>query len=343
MEARGVHIYTPYISPYIFEGKWLIVNDDLMIRQRFQWPRPDAGFVWTKEPAHTLLVEIANAEGEDVTAAPGPFLTISPHTTAVIEDDQILEKTTVFLKFANLEETEESILTFANRYGHLNMFNKDESFGYWQQEIRDMKWLVQVWCWVEAKDESALSEIIRWSDDGHTVFCHEGYRRPLKLEGKYRKLLERPREWENVVVYDFLADKEHETSLLMGGDPSPMFERFKRGDVLLPAMYLVQREINVRMALRIGGGIGPLLAMNEKNELEQYLMPHSLLAALWLQFFRAASGQNRFRRCKWEKCRRWEDVTNKHPNWGLHENCQSAYYTARHREKKRANQSKAGV
>src|SRR5262249_35060082 len=84
----------------------------------------------------------------------------------------------------------------------------------------------------------------------------------------------------------------------------PVLELLTPGDVVLPALFYVQRRINAW----IEGAVSPKLLWDEAGgRMGLKLVPGSLLAALWVQFARAIEGNRHYRECK--ECGRWFEVS----------------------------------
>lgn len=290
-----------------------------------------------------------------------PFLIETPESTAFIRSKVADKEPALFLKFAEVQPTKEGILVFANKYGMLTgghrvdtpmysyLSGKEEppwkhgvatlrkvgdrrvygivpgeALSFWQEEIRDMAWTVQVWEWIENKDISALEKIIYWSEDGQGVHCVRADKDTLSHYTRAR----------DFVVDDIQASKvkppiSYELWPLAAKDfHGEIFARFRPGDRLLPAQYFVQSRINRKLKEHV---TTPRLLVDENNQLKSYLMPENLLAAMWLQFFQAVVGEKRFKRC--EICGRWEDVTDKTKRWSKHSDCANRARVARSRAK----------
>ena len=89
-------------------------------------------------------------------------------------------------------------------------------------------------------------------------------------------------------------------------------------DVVIPAQMVIQKLINKKLSVS-EYPVTPKLLMDKNNNLKQYLVPQNLLSAMWFQFFQAASGERKFKKC--EICHKWEDVTEKRSSWSMHPNC----------------------
>lgn len=274
----------------------------------FVWYVADKGYYWDEDAQ-------AGALGS---AGQPPFLVDHPATSGLIPYSP-LDKPELFLEFAETSPTREGILAFANKYGKLapahdvvtpqpgrgDVLLMADSLSLWLGEIWYMKKTAQLWEWLKAEDLKALRKIISWGRDNKSVEY------TIVPEGEAPG----PRSWGLLAS----PDKKGE-----------VFARFRAGDVLLPAKYLLQVWINKKLQKYPAR---PRLLLNEKNELEGYLMPSSLLSALWLQFYFAAIGKSRYKRCS--ICGLWSDVTNKRATWSKHDECANRDRVARCREKKR--------
>lgn len=343
-------------------------------RDYFLWSRPDAGFVWNNEATTEKSFPKSFKDGKgSVPQIEGPFLIEAPDTTSYRMTNE--HDTTAFKEFAELDGTELSILTFANKYGmlthgeaevttplyngtkkpfrylaHINCDGEfyslpGESLSFWQREIREMKQTHLVWEWMKNNDLKWLRKVIKWSNDGRSVQYILGDEYALERLSKSRSILEvkdikgptkltsadgsnpimvPPEGLEagrytvdnsgNLKKVDFYWRK----GLLAGEDEHPnIFKRFKRGALKLPALYLVQTSINKKLDEL--GTIGPRLLINDSNELEPYLVPDSLLGALWLQFYKAAYGERKYDRCS--VCGFWVDTTENNSDWSMHPGC----------------------
>jgi len=209
-----------------------------------------------------------------------------------------------------------------------------ESLQFWQHEIRDMAWTVWVWEALKEKDIDFLKRVIYWDGD-KAVGCvlvnipKEALRQfedakevqeaahPDNAD-YLRGYLPEPKEVPLSVSFGWLATEYTNQEILY---------RFKPGDLFLPAKYLVQSRINKKLEKYI---TKPRLLLDEKNQLRPYLMPESLLAAMWYQFYLAAVGEKRFKRCS--ICGRWEDVTEKTSAWTKHEACANKERVRKYRQ-----------
>jgi hypothetical protein len=182
-----------------------------------------------------------------------------------------------FLEFANLEPTREEVRGFAARYGLLFSSYRPEALVVvrdtleagstlkeWAAEIADMRVLVDLWLSIKAKNrQRELKKVITWKDNG--------------------------------VRYSIRTPKARWDAWLAtpgSSDAGP----FKKGDVLLPARYALQNEINRRLMAPEMATVPRLIwareFLSEHRERERsriVFTPPNLLTALWLQFARAVA------------------------------------------------------
>lgn len=187
----------------------------------------------------------------------------------------------LFRQFAELEATESAIESFSREYGG-NLFCKQDflsivsdlvvredqtatwgaSMDAWQAAIQEMKALVELWDSIRNRSIAKLRKVIDWSDNG------VGYR----IAGLY----------VNLAATDALL--------------TVPLRRFARNDVLLPAQYALQKEMNRRLedprTLTV-----PRLAWTPDNHQRIIFMPSNLLGALWLQFAQAVTEELQLRAC----------------------------------------------
>lgn len=212
-----------------------------------------------------------------------------PQIYAPLRDERL------FLKFANLKTNSVDIQRFANRYGLLFNRYSDKSavrrpsgvyhtaqlhgtsLRKWKEEIERMSVLVRIWKGIKGARKAELEKVIIWKGK-NTVDYKLG--------------------WSDTL----LASPHFNRALL---------DRFKPLDVVKPAMYLLQAEINKRIAdisnsdhlaivPRLVWCPGPRIDGVAKPDHHQRIIfqPTSLLAAVWLQFARAVTGEYQLQVCE---------------------------------------------
>ncbi len=304
-------------------------NEDknLDLRQSyFIWDRADAGYCWSgvkdkmqKRPSkpYTFKEELEP-----------PYLLPSPDTKSFLTYQPMEDEPALFRKFADTELTKEGILDFANRYGLLareldvrrnerEPWTTTDSFTRWENEIGVMSTFLKVWDAYRNEDKAELRKVIQWVEDSDNPSGFRlRYYRDKELEvASIDKYLDR---------YDIM-------------DATAVKSKMIPGDLFMPALILIQRIINIWLTKN---RIHTRLVMNEELNLEQYLMPENLLAAMWLQFLLNVSGQTDFERC--DICLGWEEVSGKRSDWKYHKDC-AARARARASYEKRKKADKKSV
>lgn len=279
------------------------VAPDLM-QTAFLWPVATCGYHW-----------VDSARCADTDNPAGPVL-VACNAQAPRKLSKPLEDTTLFLDFAALKATAASVAAFANRHGPLTAAKVvlvpsvdgewklcgTDSLSTWASEIHAMARAVDLWENILNKQAGLLRKFIIWAPDSSAV------------EYVYRD--------EHASICHLLASAKHKTDL---------FARFVPGDVLGPARHELQTLINKKMSKYPSV---PRLVWSKKDKLTGYLVPSSLLAALWLQLYLAASGAAAFKRC--DLCGVWEDAGKHSPRWRRHETCANRHRVDNHRKKKKA-------
>jgi hypothetical protein len=197
----------------------------------------------------------------------------------------------LFLEFAKLKPTRDSIRQFADRYG--NLFDTYDiadtvvqnermvggsTFQEWKREIEYMDAIVNLWEAVKDHNMTELRKIIKWTDNGVLY--------SVKTRG-------------GALSSSVLTHKLNSTF-------KEMLARFgKPGSVLQPARYALRREINKRVAFattvpRLMWASGARLDGQPPKpdaHLRIAFVPSNLIAAMWLQFAQAVTGECQLRRC----------------------------------------------
>jgi hypothetical protein len=247
----------------------------------FRWRLPVSGFRF----ATATMLSLAPREG-DADPVPERYLVYAKpdqeHQSVKVYSPLVVF-TGLFRRFAETPVTEEGIVAFANKYGALggkpslavqvegeSAFRfVAESLQFWLHEIHQMKTVLHVWDSVRKTDRAQLSSFIVWN--GGAVF--------FQLAG----------------AVELIASED-----LAYGRP----DMFSRGDLVQPAMHLVQRRINAQLAEH---AVTPNLLWDQKQgKLIIRMHPNSLIGALWLQFAKALEGEKQYRQCQY--CRDWIEV-----------------------------------
>jgi hypothetical protein len=200
-----------------------------------------------------------------------------------------LRKSGLFIEFAALEPSRYAILQFANRYGDLfgsysdgdvlvegGRFKEGATLKTWKAEIEDMHALVRIWEAIKGLNKKELEAFITWAKGAVRY-------KITKRDSTLGVVLARP---------DFNED---------------LLKRFRPGDVLPPARYALQKEINKRIVrsptvprLVWCPGERPDDGTPPEPDHHQRLIfePSDLLAAMWLQFAQAVTGEFQLKRCE---------------------------------------------
>ena len=279
--------------------------------------KDDAGFTW--EVAQGGYEWVAARPADSPRSAPVP--TLVPATTTGIGASRLtryapLESaTSLFRNFADTWRTRSEILKFANAYGPLGRGvpmqvggrpATGETLALWQAEISAMRQAVRLWALSKAGDADALADNIRWEEDragGVRVVYHSGAARDERGQPH-------PDE-KDAYDQDFQEDFDAapfavEAEIASRHAHAEWLERFKPGDVFLPAMVYVQRQVNQRLQELSPPALRYDFA---RDRMVLQPAPASLLAAMWLQFAEAVSGDKTFHRCR--GCFRWFEVAGK--------------------------------
>lgn len=209
----------------------------------------------------------------------------------------LIENPGLFREFAELRGKDD-IRAFADRYGVLFDRYPDEkdhirekgtywsmgaacgtALAVWQREIGDMRTLVAIWDSITSNRIADLKQIVAWKN--------------------------------RAVDYRIMTPKHRASeSLTRPGVPHP----FGEGDLLLPARYALQREINKRLSDEFNESdrrhpsdefkgsdrkiaCVPRLVWNADGSQSLAIVPPNLLGAMWLQFAQFASGAYQLKRC----------------------------------------------
>jgi hypothetical protein len=266
----------------------------------FRWPVACNGYV-----------AITAAPVDDVNT---PRVVIAPRTVAGNRDSGALEQPALFRTFTTLAG-EQEIIRFADQFGLLGILNErsrrfdyanpdaapnddllaipfqGEQLTHWLAAIAQMRSAVELWELLEAQDVAAIARRVKHETTDR--FPHWVYRK----SGKDWSALGDPKSFSRPGAAGVDLRLVHRTLPALPGCD-------KADDVLPAASAFVRTWINVVLH----GTVSPVIrydAQEGKHALEH--VPHCLLAALWLQFAQAITGQKKQRRCK--ECGGWFEVS----------------------------------
>lgn len=200
----------------------------------------------------------------------------------------LMEYPALFREFAELDGLDE-IRRFADRYGVL--FDRyglgdtvREKASYhsvgaasgssrttWLRSIAEIKIVVDLWDSIEGGKIQRLRNLISWKVGGS-------------------------------VEYQFTTPSRQSWKLLASaGETHP----FKPGELLKPARYALQREINDRLSNEdssdqqalAGISYAPRLLRRPDAKLHVVMRPRNLLSAMWLQLAQVVGGSHELRKC----------------------------------------------
>ena len=196
-----------------------------------------------------------------------------------------LEHTGLFLQFAQLRHSRAEILRFANRYGLLGMAQVRSVIS---DSPGSSDWIEEFEVWIDKIDSLALAVRVRRMVDQTDV---AGMSKHIVWEGDAVHFLART---SRGVIKTPIAAKHWNRDLL---------ERFRPGDVIGPARYYLQAVINENLEGQVSSR---LLWDASHARLNLYVVPATLLSAMWLQLAKAVDGDKLHTQCR--ECRVWFEV-----------------------------------
>ncbi len=229
----------------------------------FRWKMSEAGYQWAKG-----------------------IMDAKPHLVPRLEPGKGFRPTEppkeMFAEFAKLDPTQDGIRTFADEYGDL--FDRYElqdhaahngtasggaSLRRWQSEIEDMRVLFDLWDNIQNRRIAALKRVIRWekTKDGDSSVSYL-----LKTSIRERHQMLAHSKLSKGALIRFADDK----------------------GVLLAARCALREEINLRLSEH---PTVPSLAWTPDYDERIIFKPPHLLAAMWLQFAQAVTGEFGIKRC----------------------------------------------
>ena len=182
----------------------------------------------------------------------------------------------LFLRFGELEPTEEAILSFANQFGWLRGTDQarlgtrassqrigvsGDGLDLWRLHIHWMREVQDLWKLIRSRNTAELGRRIQWDSD---LVRYRSESRHLNL-----------------------ADRHSRSA-------SVFLDLWRQNEIVRPARRALQILINEQISACVQGR---LIWGDDRQELEFHVVPDSLLGALWLQMARAVANVKQYRDC----------------------------------------------
>ena len=198
---------------------------------------------------------------------------------------------TLYRQLADLK-TEQDIIDFADSFGSLTrgklitlpngktrrrqLVGMGEEVEFWYQNIQAMRRAVCLWDAIKNRDDEALNKMIQWKGNDRVIY--------IRYTPRFR--------------IQIIASKRRRPLLL---------KQFTPGDLIAPAKSLVQDWTNQGMDGQVSPRLLQVLPpqeteLKEFHRLGMYIVPQSLIGALWLQLALAIDGNKEYRKCENGQC-----------------------------------------
>src|SRR5260370_748153 len=187
-------------------------------------------------------------------------------------------------------DDKEAILAFANEYGDLGIGRPlaitaqdnpnrllgmwGETFDDWRNEVDELQWAVRIWEMIQTRDLAGLSKHIRFQEGGMVPRGSN----PIPVQLPYGWIFSsHPDLGANGLNPDAPIPPEvtFRTELI-----PPVSDLFPLGELVTPAIFLVQLWVNAHMEGHVASHLLYNLAL--KKQFLQ-LVPANLIAAIWVQ------------------------------------------------------------
>ena len=245
------------------------------------------------------------------------------------------DKPVVYKVFASLDGSPESFIAFANKYGDLGVykplsietalrpFEHGESHAFWLCE----QWLLwaadMLWDWIQQGDLEKLSAVVKCTDSWQGTWEYVvGEIGNVELFRSASMKFDEELRYEVVNGHSRIWLTETPTGI----KPFVLRGRITKWDI---GGFLQETQIKEAASLVLACIVndqlknyrtGPIAKyILEKDRIEERLFPTSLLAGIWLQFFRVITGKLIVKNCP--VCQQWSDVTNLKYSWAKHHDC----------------------
>ena len=246
--------------------------------------------------------------------AEGYWLIERPDTTGKTYSP-LEDKPALFQHFAHTVATREAICLFANEHGPLGAHRRTvkilgterigEPFDMWKNEIRRMRYAVDVWEAVRGNDWKRLRRWIRLNFD-----------RKGRFQGAWFRRFEADRTAGNLPEKDRPPSPGEER--LIVGEGQPLARYVPPGtrhheDLQRVGLFYVQAEINKQLDDHSTGL--RLLFNPETDTCEQRAVPTNLLGAMWSQFAQDVTGNKKRGYGGCVVCGAWFEMARPHAKY----------------------------
>jgi len=233
----------------------------------FAWLKPINGFQWVKGKSLST-----GKEDDFLVLVRTPKKMPEFNTYFPLE-----EFSGLFHTFAETPPTKTGIIDFANKYGFLEIENLESI------EIGE-------------NGEQEKGESLSFWQKEITVM-HQALELWNAVNNNDQETLSKYIRWDHdKKIIDFSLSE------YIKWRPFP--EPFTPFDLISPALFCLQQVLNHHLSGRVSPQV---YKRDSTNKLTLYIVPNSLIGALWLQFAQAIDGNKEFRRC--EECRTWFELS----------------------------------
>jgi len=347
-------------------------REKYLSEDRFVWWKPHAGFDWIndaracfesspgfargrflprskqKEPTGEALVILRDFDLESE-PRPDKFV-MSPSDYELYEP---LKNTTLFTEFAELDYSHEVICEFANEHGWLGIheFLRSDSWYYPERGMSKIVAILTQKRFVHlprASSEQDVRDPVIFFGEWYIEWIHAIHEMKTTLQLWELLKQDSTRElgmyivWKNdAVFYKYPPSEGLDTYLTLIGDrnrnvtriahketPSGVFRKWRPYGYYEPARFLLKKILR----RQLDHYVTPHLLLDETQTFKPSIVPHNLLGAMWLQFYRAITNETRLTRC--DICKKWMDVTENNKNKRQHTECGNRERQRRRREKR---------
>jgi len=245
-----------------------------------------------------------------------------------------LSTPTLHRKFGNLETEAQPIIGFARAHGWLGFHvalsgiplnrkrgekvrakpkrtdTAGESMWRWKREIAEMALWLGIWDLIQQRDAGKLGQLVKWPNPD-VVVLEVALRRNRSANEVCAP------EKDGPFTFRRIADRD---------DDAQVLKRWRVGDVIEPARYALYTAINEKLKERVY----VQLAWPYFESVESFIVPKSMLAALWLMFMWEVIGATALLRCP--VCGDWVERSI-----ASQKTCSAACKQRQYRNRQRAN------